>query len=340
MKQKFDGIDLMKFVASVFVVAIHTNPLATINPLLNTLLFQGIARMAVPLFFTASAFFIFYSPGINEVRVKKQVFRLLQLYICWFILELPMTLYSRFYRSSFSPVITVFRFVRSFFVTSTFSGSWFLTSCIFCAIVYMLIEKISSKQLKEILIVVISILAYTLCIISSEFGGVLRKWDGFAKVYDGWEMIFGNPYTSILAGIPYFALARMLVNEKIKIGNGVGLAFLAALVVEVILVDSYKCSSTNDCYIMLLPCAAFIFIKAKDMKIEIKCAAKLRSISTLVFFSHFIWMFALEVCEFAFSLVLPNLVKFVLTITGSMILAFGVEKLSRSDNFMFLKRLY
>lgn len=56
---KYNSIDLLKFIASFFVVMIHISLFSDINPYLNLFTANGLSRLAVPLYFLASAFFFY-----------------------------------------------------------------------------------------------------------------------------------------------------------------------------------------------------------------------------------------------------------------------------------------
>lgn len=96
MSKKYDCVDAAKLVMSLFVVAIHAN-------LFNQALFPTI-RLAVPVFFIFTGFFTFSK--INKMpfgnrkhglwKIEK---RYMQLYLFWFAVLLPFTLYNRQYHT-------------------------------------------------------------------------------------------------------------------------------------------------------------------------------------------------------------------------------------------------
>lgn len=48
---KYNSIDILKFIASFFVVMIHVSMFSDVNPYLNLFITHGVARLAVPLYF-------------------------------------------------------------------------------------------------------------------------------------------------------------------------------------------------------------------------------------------------------------------------------------------------
>ena len=210
MKRNYDAVDLAKFVLSIFIVALHADALYDVSPLLNTMVCGGIARLGVPFFFVVSAFFFFAKP-VTWVGTKNYCKRLLTLYAAWFVVSIPKTIFDRFYCSDYPFGETLFRFVRSFFVTSTFSGSWFLVSCLWCALLYYWLEQRSEKVRRGIT-VGLSVVVYLWVVFSSAYGKLMTPlgMDGFYRVY---SLLLASPYTSFLVGIPYFALGRYFAKR-------------------------------------------------------------------------------------------------------------------------------
>ena len=58
-KKNYYGIDLLKFIMAVCVVAIHTQPLYDIQSTVVQRLFDTITSLAVPYFFSVSGFVLF-----------------------------------------------------------------------------------------------------------------------------------------------------------------------------------------------------------------------------------------------------------------------------------------
>ena len=80
--------DIVKFILSLLVLAIHS----TLYPMV---LYPWL-RIAVPLFFMMSSYFLFSklreaSKDNHRAILRKFVVRNLQLYLCWFIILLPIT---------------------------------------------------------------------------------------------------------------------------------------------------------------------------------------------------------------------------------------------------------
>lgn len=343
MEKRFDSIDIAKFIAAIFVVAIHSNPLIEISPLLDFIVCNGIARLAVPFFFITSAYFFFSNGCSGGPRYCN---RLLILYLLWFIVSLPKTIFDRFVCSEYSLGETIFRFIRSFFVTSTFSGSWFIVSCIFCALLFSKLEQLEDQN-RTVITIVISAVSYFWCVFTSEFGNCFDNLgiSGFYKIY---ELIFSKPYCSIIVGIPYFAIGRYFAKHSQQIidkaSNKKRLLSLVPLLIfllaEVYISYAYNLGLSSDCYLFLLPCITVIFPLILSVDIHISNARLLRISSTIIFFSQFMSLYVCEFIEWYFKIQIINLCKFLFAVAFGLFLTWIILKLQNKKGFGWLKYFY
>lgn len=88
-------LDAGKFVASFFVIFIHTEPLADVSPFGSYLLSHGLSRQAVPFFFVASGFFLARHASaegaVSFCAVLHTARRLLVLYAVYFLIYEPFS---------------------------------------------------------------------------------------------------------------------------------------------------------------------------------------------------------------------------------------------------------
>ena len=344
---KYNSIDILKFIASFFVIMIHVSLFGDINPYLNLFTANGLSRLAVPIFFLASAFF-FYKKNLNldvsaqKISLLKYTKRMLILYFGWFIINLPKTIYERFFNEK-SLSVNVFQFVKSFFLTSTFSGSWFLVSCLFSVCVLFFVYNKFKEKSADKIIFVSSISCYLLCVLTSAYGNIFVN-AGLGNFYDSFVFYFAKPHTSILVGVPYFALGRYIAKNDPYLTTGgklLGILSLALFFAELLITYKLNLCKSTDCFFMLLPCAYFIFVLIKDIRIELKFnTVILRNASTIIFFSHFIWIFAIETFERVFSLSINSLYRFVLVSVLCLLTVSAFLMLSEKKIFSWLKYLY
>lgn len=138
-KKNYYGIDLLKFIMAVCVVAIHTQPLYSIQSIVVQRLFDTITSLAVPYFFSVSGFLLFSKIDANILSrksmevCKKYLSRVLSLYVIWNIIYLPITIFG-FKENNMSFARYVLDCIRGFlFIGQQFYSwqLWYLLSVFF-----------------------------------------------------------------------------------------------------------------------------------------------------------------------------------------------------------------
>ena len=116
------GIDLVKPVLALLVIWIHTAPLARIAPTVNTYVTAGAARLAVPLYLAISGYLLFRRPN---PPVRRQLRRVLELYLIWLVLYLPVIVPDQLSEGLQGPVHLV-----RLILTGGMTHLWYLPSVI------------------------------------------------------------------------------------------------------------------------------------------------------------------------------------------------------------------
>ena len=340
LKRSYNSIDLMKFILCFLVVAIHSDPFEDISPFLNRL-FLGVERLAVPLFFIASGFFLFKGGPLDKYQLVKYLKRMGLLYFAWFFISLPITIFNRFLMGEGSLSVKLFLFVKNFFFTSTFSGSWFLASCFFCTILFYFIYKWFPSKGGRI-VIALSALAYLLCVSTSAWGN-LMDGIGLRQSYNNLVFWFAKPYTSIIVGVPYFATGKYIAKKEDELESPhwlLILTLITLLLLEVYYTYTKQLCNSTDCYIMLLPCAYCVFVTSLKMDLKLKHPVEMRKTSTIVFFSQFIWLFLIEFVEWQFHIIIPHMGKFFIAVVLCLLTSFAVITLQKKRRFSWLRFFY
>ena len=144
---------MLKYVLSMLIVATHTS------------LFEGyitpLVRLAVPAFFMISGYFFFSRINSCSSRqqqtayLKKSVMHNLKLYLFWFILLLPLTLYIRQYHTM-GLWKGLLHLVRDFCFGSTFQSSWYIIALITGFTIVLLL----SYKLPQSALVILGVVFY------------------------------------------------------------------------------------------------------------------------------------------------------------------------------------
>ena len=139
ISKNYTTVDLFKFIASIMVVAIHTQPY--ISNALADYWITSACRIAVPFFFVVGSYFYFSSnkPIWNYIK------RLWVLYLVWFVIELPF-IYERFFIGTpfFKGMIY---FIRGLLLNNTFYASWYITASWQALLITYLLAKRSTVLL-------------------------------------------------------------------------------------------------------------------------------------------------------------------------------------------------
>jgi surface polysaccharide O-acyltransferase-like enzyme len=203
-------IDVIKFIASFFVVCIHI-PLAdgAINVAVNT-----IARFAVPTFFAISVFYVLQA---DTATVKRRLLKTLQLYLIASAIYHARFIISRFIKQGITGIVNYFidvflnvENIKNFFIFNIPFSSlhlWYLLAMIYVYLIWLLIIKFSLNDKIIMLIGAITLLVNLVC------GELLSVFDIFLDCV----LIRNFAFT----GLPFFILGYLLrkynhLFEKIK----------------------------------------------------------------------------------------------------------------------------
>ncbi len=317
--------DLIKFFLSLLVLAIHS----TIYPMV---LYPWL-RIAVPLFFILSSYFVFsklHKADENEQKVilKKFVVRNLKLYLCWFVILLPITIYIRkdvfFSKGFFKNTLTI---VKSFLFGSTFVASWFITATVIGVLIIYILNKLLKK---DWLILFISFLAFCFVTLESSYKSVIA--DTFIlTLINKHIQVFGGLVCSFPAAIFWVFIGKLFAEQKIKLNSLVLLISLLicsciALYIEWRFIFSLNGSYNNDSYFMLAPVCVLLFLCVERIKpIYWKNSVYFKRASTIIYVVHgSLVLCVTKVIKVLFKVNYPVL-SFILTFIGCIIIYIFIE---------------
>lgn len=137
MKEKFNSIDLFKFLMAIVVVVFHTNPFVHCESTLVNQIVIGIADISVPFFFMASGYLLAVRWGDTrqqkEKCIQKTLYSTVCLYAVWTLLSLPLTIYG-YVTSDNNIVNCIFSYIKYFFFVGRLYNSyhlWYLLAMIY-----------------------------------------------------------------------------------------------------------------------------------------------------------------------------------------------------------------
>lgn len=278
--------DLVKFFLSLLVLAMH----ATLYPMV---LYPWL-RIAVPMFFIMSSYFVFSklreaTKDNQKAILKKFVIRNLQLYLCWFIILSPMTVYLRkeayFSNGFFENVLNI---LKSFLFGTTFIASWFIMASI---IGVLIIYGLSKLLRNNYLVFLISFFAFCVVSLQSSYRNVIAD-TVLSDAINIYRDIFGGLVCSFPAALFWVFIGKLFAEQKINFKSNWVLGCLIfcsciALFVEWKFVMSLNGSYDNDSYFMLAPLCILLFAGIQKIKpIYWKNSVYFKRASTIIYVSH------------------------------------------------------
>lgn len=332
--------DYCKFFLSLMVAAIHSN-------LLPNYLYPWL-RLAVPMFFIMTGYFLFQKVAAANSLVEKKkclisfVKRNLKLYLFWFLALLPFTLYIRKWFSR-GILLGFMYFLRSLLFSSTFRASWYLMACVIGAILlFFLSQKLSNKML----------LGMTGCIYL-----LVCLWSGYSFLYDectvirkimkAYRTVFTAPNNSFPVALFWMSCGKCFADGDFDRLSAVASTFLrkttaiaicsVALYAEFRIVCLYGGSLTCDGYIMLAPLAVTAFSCVKSVFVPANARALvLRKSSTILYAMHATVAsgisYLLKKCGYH-----RGEYVFILTVLLCFAVCYVILRMEKTDRFKWLK---
>lgn len=270
-----DFLDVCKAILAIMVIAIHST------------LFPNILMpwlyIAVPLYFLMSSYFFFY----KKSPLKHFCARLLRLYFAWFLVLLPVIIYTKrekwFDGNICHSLLCIF---KGFCFEDTFPASWFLSALLLS----VCLVSILRRYLHASAIVLLSIIPFSMACLCSSWYSVFHHCAWLREINDLHE-IFAYPPRSFTAALIWVAIGAFVADRRVYIGK---IALYCATVcgAGLLYIEWLWAKSLNGCYssgcYFSLPCLVVpLFLIAKDIKLSIGCARQLRVFSVVTYCIHY-----------------------------------------------------
>lgn len=319
------SIDLAKFVFAFSVIFIHAGGGTITQPVFSSLV-NAFNSLAVPFFFIAAGFFFFGridsldNPSQKRGYVKKYLLKTIRIYFIWSVALLP----SRIILSDSNLIVTIIKWIRVFLFIGD-AQLWYLNALIVGLLLILLLQK---AGLSDKSIITLS----TALFIAGIF--VQKRLDaseatGYIGVWKLYYFIWGNTVKNgFLMGMFYCMIGKVIPRlNVIKMKS-----LLIAILFGVYAVGVYYQFSWRTIILPIISLLVFMLIL--DVEVDLKIGGKwLRSMSTLLFLSHYIFVRLLECVPILTSYFLAGIYKYLfvttLTFALSAILVFVGNKNSK-----------
>ena len=332
--------DLVKFFLSLLVLAIHSE--------LYPMVLYPWLRIAVPLFFVISSYFVFSkmhdAPADKQKQIlKKFVARNLQLYLCWFVILLPATYYLRknvfFTRDILS---NVWELVKGFLFGSTFFASWFIMATV---IGVLLVHLLCKWLRKDWLVFAVAAVAFVIVTLVSSYPSVLSG-TALMTAVQKYSSVFGGITCSFPAALFWVFLGKLFAEQKLKFKSTAWLIVLifvsgAALFAEWKFVISLNGSFNNDSYFLLAPLCTFLFLGVQKIKpMYWEPSVRFKRASTIIYVAHGSLLYPVSDIAARFLHIRTPLLSYVLTLSCCLFVYLVIELVIKKWPHKVLKMLY
>lgn len=257
------AVDIVKLIAAVLVITIHTDPLLDLSASANFVLVHIIARVAVPFFIVCTGFFLgkrLHDVGgprsaVSEDRavILKSAAKFFKLYLLCSLLYLPINI-QRWISTGWFSANAFVDWGLSFFLTDSYVHLWYLMELCYALLVLALIRPLLKKPIVCGLMVVLWIIE----VLDYAYVSVLPA--GMQRVF-GLLAPLSMPFESVVRALPLLLLGMVIARQKPWKwwANVLGLALsLVCLVLEVYGVRSLGGERVSYVF-STLPVAGFLF---------------------------------------------------------------------------------
>lgn len=337
--ENYDIFDLVKLILSIMIVAIHTS-------LFPTILYPWL-RLAVPLFFVISSFLLFTklnnsASSESSTIIKKFITRQLKLYLFWFVVLFPITIFIRISWFDSGILNGIYTTIKNTLFSSTFIASWFITATFTATfIVYKLSKKINYK-----LLFIIFLIIYYICCIISSYSNLFTNVSFINKLYNFYLIFFPSPVFSFPVALLWIFIGKLfadgIINKKIKnkkIHLLLIILFCILLFLEWKFVIKLSGTYTNDCYFFLVPIVWLVFQLLLNLKINLKNGKLFRKVSTITYPLHasVAPIFSHIACLFIDNDTVVGIFSFIATLLFCYTACYIIFKLENNSKFKILR---
>lgn len=290
-KEVYPAIDIAKFVMAILVVAIHVRPFeGTVGFVYNDV----IARIADPLFFSLTSFFLFRSAFSSDGKLTWRMLghymrRIGVLYGVWVLIYGPVIVKRALYVTGGGWEFIAYVF-KSVFFSGPYGALWFLTALLWAIPLTYAIAKgicpfaalVFSCPL--FLFLVLELGYYRLAARSDllESAAALTR-EVFVWLWNG--LTFGF----FFCALGMWAAYRMITRSKTRKGIGAGLALcLTGMFAEAVLIRTQNLGTDYAATFFMIPLTWFLLQWLVSIPIKRKSGYPfLRKSSILIFTIHF-----------------------------------------------------
>lgn len=316
------SIDIIRLIATYLVVAIHISPFEKINPSFDLFFTRILGRLAVPLFFMITGYYIL-SKSLKDIEVLKEYTKkILFIYLICILIYLPINLYTGSWQS-----MSIIDFLKEIVIDGTFYHLWYFPALIFALwLVYFLVKKLGNKKT-----MIVVIILYLIGLFGDSYYGFLSSSPLLTKIYDILFLI--STYTrNGLFYAPIFLYLGYEIKQKSKGSSNheliISLCLFLGMTLEGFLLHFEDMPRHDSMYLLLVPLMYFLF---RYLITHNKASYKgIRKIATFIYILHpliiIVIRFIAKILNVKTILIDNNLILYLVVCLTTTILAIIIEK--------------
>lgn len=286
-------LDFLKYFLAILVIIRHIGQSFFSSDSLFVKLFScSISPIAVPTFFAVSGFLLFRKP-VSASVLKKQLLRIIKLYLVWTLVFSPLIILNAIKSDSFT--MWLLKFLKNFLFSGSYYHLWFLPSL---AVAICLIFFISKKIKHNGILLMIGLFLYMI--------GTLVDTYHFISPFFEWELykeFFLTTRNGLFFGFFFVAVGKTIAQNQTIIKK-MKTRFLCVLIVIVLfmlgiegwfLCEVNSCSVVNMNFssIIIAPSLLIVAIKSSG-RLCYSNGKQLRNMSTFLFCFHPLVIFVIS----------------------------------------------
>lgn len=331
IRKRYDGIDQMKFICAILVVAIHAVPFTEFGQLGAFEIAQVVSRIAVPFFFICSGFFFTQKlmaggpKGANALSAVMK--RLLWLYAGWcaiyFAYDFRICLKST---GSFGEAMALY--LRNLIFLGGHFHLWYLPALMIS--LALLYAGFKMKRIPQFFGA--AVILYIVGLAGNSYYGLAEDASWLKNIYEGYFSIFVTTRNGLFFGFLYVMLGGVAAYRKGTVPYASGLLlsvlFMVLLHAEAYLLEWYHIPRGYDMYVMVAPFTYYLFqtLLSAGRQMRGWGTEFFRTCSMGVYFIHGLFLILYEKLFQWSGLLLVGTVYFLLVAGSSVAAVWALSK--------------
>lgn len=286
-------LDIMKYISAIMVICIHCNPLFS-NEYLSFFFKSIICRIAVPFFFTASAYFIRKGASKKTGYVNSYLKKAVHSYLGWSVLFIPIGLDWLHQKLTHVDYLLPFALVYALCHIGTYYHLWYIPAILFSVFfVDKLLKRVSYKTLFAV-----SVSLYVFGSLETYYGLIRHGW--FKDFFDTFIKIFFTTRSGLFLGTIFVLIGFFIYDYQEKLKLIVKYVPLLTIIFAILLVMEgnflFNIDRLNMNFLLMLPpFSLFFFMWMLTIPYVPKFDTKrIRSLSKYYYFVHPICVLIVE----------------------------------------------